>query len=240
MQGQRRLTKARPRSADRARVRDTTFRYVQKMRQSKNRLSLGDLELLNAIGTNGALSAAARELQLDHSTAFRRLGAVEQRLGVRLFERSRTGYAPTIAGELALAASARVLDELGNVEQQLAGEDLRPSGEVRVTTTDTLVTLVTPMFAALRAQHPEVTIELTVTNSFLTLTRRTRISGSGPRPPLLKISLAVVSRDWRRHLMQPSALPVANLAHPRLLNAIGSRWTRACSISPRPSGWPRA
>src|SRR5690606_6283503 len=36
----------------------------------------------------------------------------------------------------------------------------------------TLVELMTPMFAALRADHPQITIELTVSNSFFTLTKR--------------------------------------------------------------------
>jgi DNA-binding transcriptional LysR family regulator len=53
---------------------------------------------------------------------------------VHLFERARDGYMPTQAGEAAIAAAARILDDL---ERRLAGEDLRPSGIVRVTTTDT-------------------------------------------------------------------------------------------------------
>jgi DNA-binding transcriptional LysR family regulator len=119
-----------------------------------------------------ALTAAARQLGLDHSTAFRRLGAVEQRLGARLFERARDGYTPTVAGEAALASAARILDELGDIERRLVGEDLRPSGTVRLTTTDTLVALISPVFAVLRAQHPEIGIEFSVSNSFFTLTKR--------------------------------------------------------------------
>jgi DNA-binding transcriptional LysR family regulator len=138
----------------------------------KNLLSLDDLNLIKAIGASGALTAAARLLQLDHSTAFRRLGAVEQRLGARLFERSRNGYTPTLAGESAIAAATRLLDEMDDLERQLAGKDLRPSGTVRVTTTDTLAALVTMVFAALRAQHPEITIDLTTSNSFFALRKR--------------------------------------------------------------------
>jgi molybdate transport repressor ModE-like protein len=138
----------------------------------KSLLSIEDLKLISAVGTSGALTAAARQLGLDHSTAFRRLGAVEQRLGARLFERARDGYTPTVAGEAALTSATRILAELGDIEHRLAGEDFRPSGTVRITTTDTLVGLVTSVFAALRAQHPEITIELTVSNSFFTLTKR--------------------------------------------------------------------
>lgn len=138
----------------------------------KNLFSIDDLQLITAIGANGALTAAARQLQLDHSTAFRRLGAIEQRLGARLFERARDGYTATVAGEWAIVAATHVLDELDDLERQLAGKDLRPSGTVRVTTTDTLVALFTPFVAALRTQYPEITIELTVSNTFFVLRKR--------------------------------------------------------------------
>ena len=45
--------------------------------------AVDDLRLLQAIGENGSLSAASRKLRLDHSNVFRRLGGMEQRLGVR-------------------------------------------------------------------------------------------------------------------------------------------------------------
>jgi DNA-binding transcriptional LysR family regulator len=134
--------------------------------------TLDDLRLIRAIGEAGTLTGAARLLAVDHSTAFRRLGAVEKRLGVQLFERARDGYTPTPAGEVALVAAARLLDDLGNLERRIGGEDLRPSGTVRVTTTDTLLELTAPIFSALRSQNPEVMIELVVANLFLTLTKR--------------------------------------------------------------------
>jgi DNA-binding transcriptional LysR family regulator len=134
--------------------------------------SLDDLRLVRAIGEAGTLTGAARRLEVDHSTAFRRLGAVERRLGAHLFERARDGYTPTPAGEAALAAATRILEDLGDLERRLAGEDLRPSGIVRVTTTDTLLELISPILAGLRAEHPEITVELVVANSFFTLTKR--------------------------------------------------------------------
>jgi DNA-binding transcriptional LysR family regulator len=134
--------------------------------------ALDDLRLVRAIGEAGTLTGAARRLSVDHSTAFRRLGAVEKRLGVHLFERARDGYTPTPAGEAAIATAARILDDLGDLERRLAGEDTRPSGIVRVTTTDTLLELIGPILAELRAEHAEITIELVVANSFFTLAKR--------------------------------------------------------------------
>jgi DNA-binding transcriptional LysR family regulator len=136
------------------------------------RFALDDLRLVRAIGEAGTLTGAVRRLSVDHSTAFRRLGAVEKRLGVHLFERARDGYTPTPAGEAAIAAAARILDDLGDLERRIADEDLRPSGIVRVTTTDTLLELISPILAALRNEYSQITIELVAANFFFTLTKR--------------------------------------------------------------------
>lgn len=138
----------------------------------QSHFDLGDLRLVRAIGAEGTLTAAARRLRIDHSTAFRRLGALEARLGAGLFQRARDGYTPTPAGEAALASAERILDEVEGLEHRLAGEDLRPSGEVRITTTDTLVDLLSPLLAAFRQAHPEIAPELVVANTFFTLSKR--------------------------------------------------------------------
>lgn len=135
-------------------------------------LDLQDLHLVHAIANAGSLAAAARSLGVNHSSAFRRLGALEDRLGARLFERTRTGYLPTPAGEAALTTARHLLEELDALQTRLAGADLRPSGVVRVTTTDTLVDFLAPMLLAFRAAHPEVTIELVISNVLFTLSRR--------------------------------------------------------------------
>ncbi len=141
-------------------------------RDVRSGLSLDDLRLIRAIGAAGSLAGAARALKIDHSTAFRRLAAVEARLGVKLFERARDGYTPTAACEAALVTAAAILDDLAAFERRLAGEDLRPAGVVRLTTTDTLVDLVLPALAEIRRAHPDILVELVVANSFLTLTKR--------------------------------------------------------------------
>jgi molybdate transport repressor ModE-like protein len=135
-------------------------------------IGLEDLRLVHAIAAEGTLTGAARRLGVDHSTAFRRLGTLEKRLGARLFERARDGYAPTPAGEAAIVTATHFDRELSDLERRIAGEDLRPSGTVRITTTDTLLDLVSPMFATLRAEQPGIIIEVATGNEFFTLTRR--------------------------------------------------------------------
>lgn len=142
------------------------------LRLGQDLFALEDLKLLTALAEARSLAAAARRLKVNHSSAWRRLGALEERLGARLFERSKTGYAPTLAGEEAIAAAGRVLAELGELERRLAGQDIRPAGVVRVTAAETLLALIAPILADLRRAQPGIVVELVTANTFFTLSRR--------------------------------------------------------------------
>jgi DNA-binding transcriptional LysR family regulator len=89
-----------------------------------------DLRYVLALGHGRTLSAAGRALGVNHSTVFRRVRLIEERLGVRLFERHRDGYTPTPAGEEAVALAERLGAEVDSLEQHLAGRDTRPSVKV--------------------------------------------------------------------------------------------------------------
>jgi DNA-binding transcriptional LysR family regulator len=97
---------------------------------------------------------------------------MEERLGVTLFQRARDGYTPTPAGEAALEVAHRLLGDVADLERRLSGEDLRPSGVVRVTTTDSLLDVLAPTVAAFHAAYPEIQVELVSANAFFTLTKR--------------------------------------------------------------------
>ncbi|MFP4537450.1 MAG: LysR family transcriptional regulator [Dichotomicrobium sp.] len=132
-----------------------------------------DLHLVLAITMTGTLSGAARHLGVSHTTVFRQLGDLEQRLGVRLFDRSRNGYTPTLAGEELATAARRVEREVLAAERRIAGQDLSPSGTVRLTTTDTLLYgILSPILAEFRRAYPEIELEVVVSNELFSLSRR--------------------------------------------------------------------
>ncbi|UYG04523.1 LysR family transcriptional regulator [Halomonas sp. LR3S48] len=132
-----------------------------------------DLRVVQAIAETGSLSGAGRRLGTSHATVFRRLNAIEARLGVALFERSRTGYAPTPAGEDLAAVAARVEAEVLGAERRVVGRDLKLSGSIRVTTTDTLLMgLLSPIFADFQRTHPEIVLEVAVSNQLFNLSQR--------------------------------------------------------------------
>ena len=110
-------------------------------------------------GVQGNTANPQAELALDARMISRR---------AKLFERAREGYTPTSAGEMVIAAGTRILAELIDLERRLAGEDLRPSGIVRLTTTDTLVDVIASALAALKTEHPGIIVELIVANTFFT------------------------------------------------------------------------
>src|SRR5262249_5106111 len=72
----------------------------------------------------------------------------------------------------AAATAGRIADEISALKLHLAGADLRPTGVVRITTTDTLVDLLTPALATFRTRYPGIVLEVAIANAFLSLSRR--------------------------------------------------------------------
>jgi DNA-binding transcriptional LysR family regulator len=133
-----------------------------------------DLRLVLAVHRAGGLTAAAAALGIDHSTAFRRLNALEKRMGVRLFERLPGGsYQATMAGERMADAGERMEDETLALDRDIAGRDHRLSGRLRVTSSETLAhSRLTRHLAAFRQAHPGIVVELVIENRVLNLSRR--------------------------------------------------------------------
>jgi len=132
-----------------------------------------DYRFVRAVADTKSLVGAADLLGVNHSTVFRRINAVEEALGARLFERGRNGYALTAAGEEMVALASRMSEEITGFERRIAGRDVKPSGELRVTTNDTfMVHLMTPVFASFLQACPDIRLDMIVSNISLNLTKR--------------------------------------------------------------------
>jgi DNA-binding transcriptional LysR family regulator len=132
-----------------------------------------DLRYVLAVANARSLAGAARHLGVNHTTVLRRVSAFEQRLGLRLFERLPTGYVLTAGGEELIGTARHIEDAVTNLERKLAGQDLRLSGTIRVTTTDTLMGSILPeIFAEFRAAHPGIQIEVVLSNLMFNLSKR--------------------------------------------------------------------
>ena len=135
--------------------------------------SWDEFRLVKAIADARSLVGAAEKLAINHSTVFRRLGALEEAMGARLFERSRNGYTPTPAGEEMIALATRMEQEIVDFERAVAGRSAKPAGELRLTTNDAFLSwLLGPMLASFRKAFPEIRLDVVVGHQHLNLSRR--------------------------------------------------------------------
>ncbi|ADH91671.1 transcriptional regulator, LysR family [Ancylobacter novellus DSM 506] len=143
------------------------------MAEAFKNLAWDDFRLIKAVADAKGLPAAAAAMGVNHSTVFRRLKQIEEALGAVLFERHRTGYALTPAGEEMVALANRLDEEITAVGRKLAGREPAPSGELRVTTPDSLlIHLLMPMLATFRERYPEVRLDMVLSNQALNLSKR--------------------------------------------------------------------
>ena len=92
-----------------------------------------DLRFVLAVCRGGSLSEAARSLKVDPSTVTRRLQALEEDMGVRLFDRLRHGVELTPTGELLLQAAEDMEVRALALERQVVGGEAEIGGTVRLT-----------------------------------------------------------------------------------------------------------
>jgi DNA-binding transcriptional LysR family regulator len=131
------------------------------------------LRTVLAVARAGSLAGAARALELRHSTVFRRIEQAEARLGARLFERSRSGWAPNAQGEAVARAAADMESAALGAERAISGADERLEGTIRIATSELLAGyLLLPLLRAFLAEHPAIEIEVDVSNRSVDLTRR--------------------------------------------------------------------
>jgi DNA-binding transcriptional LysR family regulator len=136
-------------------------------------LSWDDFRYVKAIADTRSLAGAAELLGVNHSTVFRRLGQIEQELGSRLFERGRAGYGLTACGERMVELAERIGEDIVTFERTVTGQDLRPSGELRVTTSDVvLLHLLNDVLIGFHRAYPEIGLDIVISNQRLNLSRR--------------------------------------------------------------------
>lgn len=132
-----------------------------------------DLELVLALARCGTLSAGARRLGVDQTTASRRLKALERGLGIGLFQRDAGRLVPTDAGAAVLARAERVESEMLGLREELNGGVTRCAGLVRLTSVPVIVNrLLFPNMRGLLATHPELQLEVIAEVASLSFSRR--------------------------------------------------------------------
>lgn len=181
-----------------------------------NILDWNQLKAFLETAETGSLSAAARKLGLTQPTLSRQVAAIEQRMGVTLFERVGKAMVLTPTG-MDLLEHARTM---GVAAEALAlaatGRSQALSGEVSVSASDAVATyLLPPLVHQLRQQEPSIAIEVIASNALSNLLRREAdiaIRHVKPEQPDL---IARLIRDAEAHFYASDEW-VKTHGHPRL------------------------
>jgi DNA-binding transcriptional LysR family regulator len=120
-----------------------------------------------------SLAGAARLLKVDQTTVGRRLAALEQALGAKLFERGSEGLVPTATAEALFETAEAVEQGVIDFGRRAAGGDARVEGTVRLATTDGIaVPFLIRELAALSAEHPGIALEVVTAATSVSLLKR--------------------------------------------------------------------
>lgn len=152
-------------------------------------LDWGHLQFFLAVAESGSIRTAAQRLAVNHSTVLRRIAALEQQLGCRLFDRLPGGYALTAAGNHLAEHLGGLAEQMESAERQVRGLDPALHGAVRVTSSDLVLEgLLMPLLAGFRRRHPLVRIQLVVNDMVATPGRSeadVAVRGADEAPPNL-------------------------------------------------------
>lgn len=106
----------------------------------------------------GTVSGAAEVLGVHHATVIRHIDALEARLGAKLFQRHARGYTATEAGVDLMQVAQATDDQLTQLAGRIKGRGSEVTGELVVTSLSGMAGQLTPVLAAFRDLHPDLTI----------------------------------------------------------------------------------
>ena len=195
----------------------------------------------------GSLSGAARDLGVAQPTVGRHVAALEKSLGLALFIRSQIGLMPTEAALSLRSYAESMQGTAAALERAAASQGTGVRGTVRVTASDVIgVEVLPPIIAGLRDEHPDLVLELVLTDRMQDLLRREAdiaVRMARPRQELLvarrvgqiELGLHAHQRYLSRH---GTPITMADLANHAL---IGFDQTTAFirSADKKLSGWRR-
>jgi DNA-binding transcriptional LysR family regulator len=120
-----------------------------------------DLRYFLAVEEHGSTLAAGRALRVSQTTVARRIAALEEVLGLTLFDRHRAGYALTPAGKALMSDARNVASSAEALAETAAARSRAGGGTVRLTAEEAMVVGLLPaMLRELREAYPEIVIEV--------------------------------------------------------------------------------
>jgi DNA-binding transcriptional LysR family regulator len=137
------------------------------------KLDWGNLRFFLVLARSGSLSRAAQRLSVDRNTVARRVAALEEELGLPLFERGPQGWTRTPAGDELAALASQIEEDVLALARHVDARDRALAGTVRLTTATHLSAhLLVPALPALRERHPGILLEIAADQRTFDLSRR--------------------------------------------------------------------
>lgn len=141
-----------------------------KKLKGKMMAKLKQIESFVAVATRGTLSAAARAEGVTPAVMSRRLDTLEERLGVKLLQRSTRRLALTFEGQAFLEECQRILQELNLAEASVIAGGLHVRGHLRISAPAGFGRKhVAPWVSVFRAAHPELSVQLDLSDRLVDL-----------------------------------------------------------------------
>ncbi len=135
-------------------------------------MTLDQLRYFVETARQGHLKKAGRALAVTPSTVSHAIATLERGLGVRLFDRRKSGLQLTDAGRLLLAQGDELLVQAERLRREVTGGSTRVTGCVRIAATHGLAEgLAVPAWSVLSARYPELTVAIASVNSATAVTR---------------------------------------------------------------------
>ncbi|MBZ5788636.1 LysR family transcriptional regulator [Burkholderia contaminans] len=121
--------------------------------------SLNGMTVFVQVADTRSFATAGRQLGISASAVSKAIARLEEKLGVRLFQRSTRSVSVTAEGALFLDRCRRILAEVTAAENELASTHASPQGRLRVSLP--LVSgLMLPVLSAFAERHPQIELDL--------------------------------------------------------------------------------
>lgn len=117
----------------------------------------------------GGFRSAARQLNLATSVVTTRVKSIEERLGVRLLNRTTRSVSLTEAGRAYYDRCVQIISEIEDAEEAAQVLQSKPRGVLRLNTSPGMPALIARSIAEYSARYPDVTVRLAATSRMLDL-----------------------------------------------------------------------
>ncbi|MFZ6647445.1 LysR family transcriptional regulator [Undibacterium sp. TJN25] len=132
----------------------------------------GEMLVFAKVVEAGSFSAAGTLLDLSPSAVSKLITRIEERLGVLLFQRSTRQLVVTTEGRNFYESCIRILDDIEEAEQGIAGGKVAPHGVLRVNVSVPFGThQLIPVLPEFSQRYPEITLDLSLTDALVDLQR---------------------------------------------------------------------